>query len=494
MFKDIEQLGKQTAQYALGNLLTKGIGFFLIPLYTHYLTPKDYGILELIDMTCNLLSVGFALGITNSILRFYVVYANEVDKEEVINSALIFSMISGLFILLILLYNTSLFSNIVFQNNKYSFYFKFAFINIFIAILHTHCKAIFRVRGKPRTFIFISILTTVSFMVLNIYFIAFMQIGIIGFYYSSIIAFLPVTILILVNQFTRIKVSISIDKIKEMLKYGIFFVPTLFIGFIINYSDRYFLRIFTNLETVGLYALGSKIGMVVSFLVGTPFELVWGAYAFEIEKKETANKIFARTLTYITLLSVFVALSIALLSKEIVSIMASPPFIDSHIIIPFIAASMVAQISTNVFRIGILIRRKTHYLPIISGIVALVNIALNLTLTPKYGMVGAGLSNLISFSLFPLISYWISDKLYSIEFEFMRLFKIIAIALCIFFISMSINVYSIWQSILLKVVLLTLLPITLLLSGFFDQTEKKYILKSAITIRDSLLKMIPSQN
>jgi O-antigen/teichoic acid export membrane protein len=237
--------------------------------------------------------------------------------------------------------------------------------------------------------------------------------------------------------------------------------------------------------------LGCKISMIVSFLIGMPFELVWGAYAFEIEKKEFAKEIFAKILTYVIILSVFIALSISVLSKEIITIMASPSFIGAYVIIPLITTSIVLQISTNVVRIGILIKRKTFYLPVISSIIALLNVILNFALTPRYGMIGAAAANVLSFSVFPLMSYLISHRLYPIRFEFSRIFKIVSIALGIYLISLLASGHGLWQSIFLKVILVAMFPITLLLFGFFEQTEKEHISKAAIIIRESFMKIIP---
>ncbi|MFQ5788171.1 MAG: lipopolysaccharide biosynthesis protein, partial [Thermodesulfobacteriota bacterium] len=448
--------------------------FFLIPLYTHYLTPADYGVLEMIDLTCTIISFILGMGITNSILRFYAEYDQKSDKEEVVNSALIFALITGIVITYVLINTSYYFSRFVLINNEYSVLFKLAFFNLFLAIIHTHCKTIFRVEGKPKTFVYTSIYTTVVALVFNIYFIAILQIGVIGFYYSSIIAFLPITIVLLFNQFKKQKITFSTKKIKKMLGYGIYFIPTLLIMFIINFSDRIFLRIYADLDTVGLYALGYKMGMIIFFLFGIPFQQVWGAYAFEIEKKKNANEVFGRIMTYYMLLGVFSALSLSVLSRELITIIADKAFIDSHVI-PFIAFSAVFYNAELVTKIGILINKKTHYLPVITGITAIINIFLNIILIPKYGMTGAATATLISFIFFPIASFVVSQRMYPIKYEVDRILKCVIFAIVLVLVSKLVNFDSLGETIVVKIFIIGCFPLVLWLMNYFHDTEKEEI-------------------
>ena len=51
MKKEVGQLIKHSGIYGLGTILSKSVGFLMIPIYTHYFVPADYGVLELLDLT-----------------------------------------------------------------------------------------------------------------------------------------------------------------------------------------------------------------------------------------------------------------------------------------------------------------------------------------------------------------------------------------------------------------------------------------------------------
>ena len=90
----------------------------------------------------------------------------------------------------------------------------------------------------------------------------------------------------------------DLTKLRPMLSYGLFFVPVGLASFVLNFADRYFLRAFSTLEEVGLYALAYKIAMIVTMLVAVPFNQVWHSYLFEIRNQPNAKDVYAKVATY----------------------------------------------------------------------------------------------------------------------------------------------------------------------------------------------------
>ncbi|MFX0142190.1 MAG: lipopolysaccharide biosynthesis protein, partial [Candidatus Hodarchaeota archaeon] len=74
MLSELKKLLRHSSVYSIGNLLSKAIGFFLIPLYTRYLTPADYGVLELLELTSSIISLFLGLRIGTAVIRFFYDY------------------------------------------------------------------------------------------------------------------------------------------------------------------------------------------------------------------------------------------------------------------------------------------------------------------------------------------------------------------------------------------------------------------------------------
>src|SRR6185295_18223155 len=91
--KLLKSVGKQFAIYGLGDLLNKAIAFLLLPVYTHYLRPQEYGVLEMLELTMYIVSLFLVLGIPYSIVRFYHEQADEERKKLVVSSGLLASLI-----------------------------------------------------------------------------------------------------------------------------------------------------------------------------------------------------------------------------------------------------------------------------------------------------------------------------------------------------------------------------------------------------------------
>ena len=66
---DIKSVFKHTSIYSAGSLLSKAIGFLMIPLYTHYLNPQDYGILDLLTVLVVLTGIIIQGGISTAIFK-----------------------------------------------------------------------------------------------------------------------------------------------------------------------------------------------------------------------------------------------------------------------------------------------------------------------------------------------------------------------------------------------------------------------------------------
>src|SRR5215469_10158224 len=105
MFREIL---KKTSIYSLAMVASRGLSFLLLPVYTRYLTPSDYGVMELLDLTVNLTSllVGGRLG--SALFYFYFAAENREEKEKCINAAFFGSVLLGVMCAAISLFGAAL--------------------------------------------------------------------------------------------------------------------------------------------------------------------------------------------------------------------------------------------------------------------------------------------------------------------------------------------------------------------------------------------------
>lgn len=493
MFDEFKRLLKHSIIFGMGALISKAVGFLMIPVYTHYLSPKDYGIIEILTLTSSVIVFALFLALSSSILRFYFSYDTEKEKKQVMSTGLI-SAISGMLLVVIILFSSSdRLSLFFFRSVVYSHYFKLIFATAFFELALGISLTYLRAKEQSVFFIAISLFRLIMALSLNIYLIVFLKMGILGVLYSSLITNSFVCIAMLFITFREINFSFSIKKLKEMLNYGFPFIPSSLGFFILSFADRYFLQHFSSLNEVGLYSLGYKFAMMLGILITEPFQQIWNVFMFSVAKKDNAEQIYSRVLTYFGFVIIFAGLGLSMLCKEIMKIIATPAFFDAYKVIPIVTLGYIFYGTYNIFPIGIYFKKKTKYLAYIVISAALFNLLLNWILIPKYNMMGAGIATMLSYLYLSSCTYIVSERFYSISYEFRRISKILFVGISLYMCSQLISINSTFYSIFIKSLLLLSFPIFMYFVKFYEK-EELHKLKELLNMSFSKIQLILNQN
>ncbi len=235
-------------------------------------------------------------------------------------------------------------------------------------------------------------------------------------------------------------------------------------------SDRYFLKLYSSLEVVGLYSLGYRFGEIIGFAMAA-FSLAWSPFLFENRKNADAPALYARVATYYVVALGALWLAVSLLSREVITVMARPNFHEAHRVVPWIAAAFFFQGLAYVGNVGIAINRKVKYRPLIMGAATGLNLGLNFLLVPPYGMMGAAVAATVSFFVWMLLQVTVAQHLYRVPYEYGRIARAVAAALLLYGIGMAVPWSSLWVAVAGKAGLVLCLPLILYVSGFFHAGE-----------------------
>jgi len=148
-----------------------------------------------------------------------------------------------------------------------------------------------------------------------------------------------------------------------------------------------------------------------------------------IASEAQAKTIYAKTLTYYLLMTFFVAAGLSMFSKEILSLLTSPDYINSYKIIPPLTFSFIADGIYQIVGIGLLISRKTQYMTygVIAG--ALAALGFNALLAPRWGILGVAFATLLAYAVGLVLIYFWNQKYYHINFELKKIFKLLIFSL-----------------------------------------------------------------
>jgi len=419
----IKSLGSQSLIYGAGHVAARGVTFLLLPIYTNIFSLEDYGIISLIYTFLGFMNVVLHYGLDASLLKHYMP-ADSEERKTILSNAY------GSFLITTILFSLLL---IIFRNNVSGLLFGINLPNItllvvgilFFDVLWSIHVLILRAEERPVYFSIISFLNVLSTLALNILFVIYLELGIYGVLLSNLITsgvIFLITFPIILKR-SSIK-SLSLKYWKKMMKFGVPFLPAGIFSMILELSDRYILRYLTDIETVGLYNAGYKLGLLILLIV-MGFNMAWQPYFLKKEKEE--RKYIADVTTLVFAVLGFFWILLLLWSDTMVKMkfgdfsFFGEQYWEATSIVPIIGLAYVFHAGYLIQLPGVYLLEKTGWIPWVRGLGALSNIILNFLFIPEYGIVGAASATCLSFMLMAVIFYFINRSVFPILYQWRKL-------------------------------------------------------------------------
>lgn len=472
MFDVVKSVARHFLIYGVGRILYRIVGFALIPFYTHYLLPSDYGTLELIEVTVYMVGTFLGAGLTQAVLRFYFESEDEDYRRTIVSTALISVFVVCLVLGGTLALVSPYVSVFIFQRGDFGDLLRLAVVSLTMTVVAETPLVFIRAQQKSVLYTVVSVVGLVINLSLNILFIAKFGWGVRGVIMGGLITQAFIGLALSAYTFRLVGIAFSTARLKEMLLYGLPYIPGGFLISVLLMADRFVLQRFTNLTVVGLYALGYKFGLVIGAMVTEPFFAIWGPKMFEVAKRPAASHIYGRMLTYFLFVEFYVALGISAGVKDVIFIMADPEYHSAYQIVPIIVLAYVMGGAYQHAQVGILLSKKTKFILYMQIVGAAAGIALNVALVPLFGAWGAATATLGAWTLLTALAYKISQRYIDIQFEFGRIGKMVLTALLLYGLCFRLDVTSsAYVNLVLKLAVAALFPLALVLLRFYEPEE-----------------------
>jgi len=469
--KEAKVIARHTAVYGLANVLDRAISFLMLPVYTRFLTPSDYGILELIHMTVTLMAVTLGLGIEAAVSRFYFDHEGTEKRNLVVSSALLgYSAVACLFVIAILPFSGT-FARLILDSTDLGHLFAVALIGLGVSFIQPINLAYLRVRQKSGTLMAVQVSKSLFGLSLIILLVVVKEMGVYGVLLGTMISDLTATVVLTAITLRRTKLRVDWSLLKAMIKFGLPLVPSNLSAYIVQASDRWFVKEYVNMTYTGLYSIGYKFGTLVHQFVTSPFIQIWTPRRFEHFNREGSEYVFARIFTYFCAVSLFVGLMISLLAKETIRIMTTEAFYSAYQVVPVIVLAYIVFSFHYHFNIGILMKKATKYIAYINVANGILNLILNVILIRQFGIWGAAFATLICFVFKASLTFYFSNRFYRILIEWRRLIILFGGAFALYFSGSLIDTGSLWIDIAAKVAVGLSYPVLLYLMRMFDSSE-----------------------
>jgi O-antigen/teichoic acid export membrane protein len=436
VFKEIRRVFKDSVIYGLGGLLPKVAGIVLVPVYTRFLLPADYGLMSLASMVTTMVGVVMMLGQSGSLTLFFRSSQTDSSEDEV--RSLLFSvvaftlMFTGLVLALLLLIGPALMPYLV-RSGEIAFnpYIVVALSTAALGIPLGLLQAVNRARGQAITHTVFQLTSFALNTGFTIYFVVALRQGALGSLKGTLVAaalLLPVALWLLGRE---MRPRFSMKWLKKSVLFGLPLVPHYFSGWILTFADRYMLERYRSLSEVGLYSLAYNVSMVLN-LVASSINQAWGPVYYDLAATEEGRKKLPRLTTVYAAAVTAAAMAYMLVSREALLLLAAAKYHAAAGLVPVVAAGYYFFALYSVLSTGIFYARKTKWVPVISAIAAAVNIGLNLWLMPRFGMWAAAWNTLGAFALMALVARIVSGRLLPGSFEDARLAKLVMVFATVF--------------------------------------------------------------
>ena len=406
------QLKRNTLIIAIGNLGSKAIAFILAPLYSFYLSTSQYGTMDLITTTANLLMPFFCLDIYEATFR----YSNdkEYDENKILSSSL-FACLPGLFIAVFVLIGACIL-------NKYptlvAYTTAFIILSALISIFSQYA------RGKKDMKVFAStgVINSIGLLLLNVVFLVLLKLELQGWLISFLVSQLITVGYLVLRCGVLKKVSIRyIDKeyLRVFFRFCAPLIPTAAMWWVMNASDRYMIAIFIGASANGIYAVANKLPTILSVFENV-FYQAWQTTAISTMEDENRDKIYSDIFNqYLRFLSVGV-IGLLFIGKPLIFGLFASDYSDAwKCLAPLILGVLFHALASN---LGTLysVFKDTNGALYSSAIGAGTNIILNLICIPVWGIIGAAITTLIGYIATLGFRWFNVKKLVNLKLEYIE--------------------------------------------------------------------------
>lgn len=392
-------LAKNTVIILLGKFCTQFLAFFLLPLYTKYLTTEEYGTYDLINTYLILLVPIISLELSDALFRFLIDTRKNIEKEKQVLSSIVYGILIAITIVGILAVIVDNFMKI-----KFLYYILF---NVIMMTFSNIALQSARGLGNNKVYSIGSVITALCTIIISSAFLKFTKYKVEGILIATGIANLLCAIYIFVDLklYNKIKVkAFRRTQLSQALKYSMPLIPNSISWWIINVSDRTMISTMVNVGANGIYSVANKFSSAFVSLY-TVFNLSWSESASLSIEDSDKDKFFNETINQ--MMRLFSSMGIGLIAcmPFIFNIFVDSNYNEAYCYIPLLIIGSILNIFVGLISAIYVAKKMTNEIAKTSILSALINIGINIFAINWFGIYGACISTICAFLVMFIYRY-----------------------------------------------------------------------------------------
>lgn len=409
--KKKERFAQHALTYAIGNIARKLIGFLMLPIYTRFLSPADYGAVGLLGFALALLEPFFGARLAQAIPKFYFDTKEQDQRRAIITSAIaVTGAVSAATAVLIGIFRNPA-SDLLFGTHEYAVATALFGINMLTQPVEYTGMMYLRLKERSGLFLAVSLGKMFLQIGLNVLFVVVLEFGVIGVVLSGVIASAVLSGGLVIYVFMESKPRFDAATTWQMVRYcwPLWFAGLA--GLYVGSSCLLYLRVFDSLTAVGLFDLGAKFAGIVALLLWAPFSQHWEMVSFRYHSEGRGHEIFPVAFTLIAGLMLICGLGVSIFSEPAIKIMSAPEFHGAAPTVPLLTLGSILNSLVMFFYFSFFVTGHTKLFSYCHYITAVVITVAFLSLIPPLGLMGAAAAQCLAFAI-NFIFVWRWSKRY----------------------------------------------------------------------------------
>jgi O-antigen/teichoic acid export membrane protein len=404
---------KHSGIYGLGQVFSRLASFLMLPVYTSFLRPADYGCLAVLDLTASVLSLVIGSGMATAVSRHHFDGRDERERDRVWWSGLLFLAAFGAVVLVVAWLGRAQLAALTLgpEVANGGYYYTLILVRVWLIALVGYLATYLRVRKWSGLYLLSSVAALVLNVLLNVFFL--MQgthvAGILlGNLAASVLLFV---VLMWLFVHSRGPAVFDARVFGRLARFGAPLVLTAMLTLIMDQADRYLLRYFTDIDQVGLYSLAYTMGQAVNTLYLLPFVAIWQVAVYEIAERPDRHAIFGHVFDYFASGLMLVMLGVSLFARPMLALMTASDYAGAAGLIPIVCLAYFFASLHEHFKVPALLSKRTTSLLPAFAVGATLNVVLNLCFIPRWGTVGAAWATVASYAAFSAVGLWLYRRI-----------------------------------------------------------------------------------
>lgn len=396
--------------YMLSSILTKGINMIVLRIYTEYLSPLEYGILDTLNAVALLLPFFISLYLDSAFGRFYHEYKdNKNQLRELFSTIFLFVFGFGSLVTVLVIGTSKFWVDDLLEIPIYPHIF-LAFIPPLFLQLGNLGLVFLRQSLLSKETSFVEIVRLLINLLVALPLLILADFGILAKLWGTFISAVAIFIFYVFYFKHKRLLTLTFNKkiLKDSLVYSIPLLPGFLGMWLAGLSDRLVIAKYTGIEQVGYYAVGFMLGKLMYIFHDALTQVISPITMSGLIHDNSSSKKKMVTLSeYIWIYMLLLNFLIFCFSAELIQIFAENSYRQAAQVIPIIGFSYVLGSQSRIFSNVIMYHKKNWILSSGGIIQGVMNLALNILFVPVFGYIFAAISTVLSVLIYTLwIVYW----------------------------------------------------------------------------------------